>query len=553
MLSTFFGLAALLAYTHYAQGKAKTSAPAGGKRSATAYWLALIFFALSLMSKSMLVTLPCVLLLLDFWPLGRFTLADLRFTVLKPLLLEKIPFFVLAVAVCPITYLAQRAGGYVTPLDAIPLVDRLSNVPLAYARYLLQLIWPVDLVAFYPFPKVISPVLLAAVILLLLAISVAVWLGRKRAPYWLVGWLWFLGTLVPVIGLVAFGGQAMANRFTYFTAIGLFLALALGFRDLAAKFRLPTPVIAGTAGVVLAACLGLTHKQLSYWHDDEALFSHVFDCTKDNRWVQYLDLGILQNRLGYVLETKGRHDEAIAHYRTAIALRPGYYVAHYNLGVALNEQGNYDEAFQQFQTVLSLHPDDIHAIYAMGIILITKGQLDDAMALFQKIIKLNPDFAGAYYQTGVALGKKGLLDDAMAQYQEALKVDPNFVDAHNSLGVALARKGNLDQAIDHFQSALKSEPNNVGALYNLGLACSGQGRLDDAIGLFQKVISLKPDNADAHNNLGLAFSRKGQLDAAIEQFQAALAINPNHVRARKNLDATLQMKGVPLAPPAGTP
>ncbi|MDR3457962.1 MAG: tetratricopeptide repeat protein [Verrucomicrobiae bacterium] len=558
MVSTFFGLAALVAYTYYVQSKKPLPAVAGsaageGKGSARYYTLTLILFAFSLMSKPMLVTLPCVLLLLDYWPFRRILDPGLNFADLKRLLLEKWPFFVLSVALSPITYAAQKAGGYVTSLDAIPWADRLGNIPLAYCRYLWQMIWPVDLVVFYPFPMGISGLLIAAATLLLVLISATVWLERRRAPYALMGWLWFLGTLVPVIGLVTFGGQAMANRFTYFPAIGLFLAVALGLRDVAVRWRFSPGVVAGPAGVILLACLVLTENQLRYWRDDVTLFSHVMDVTKDNRWVHFRDLGILHNRLGYSYESQGKHAEAIAEYRAAIALRPYYYVAHYNLGVALNEAGNLDEAYQHFQTVLQLQPDDVHAMYAMGIILISKGQFDDATALFQKILKLKPDFAGAYYQTGVVLGRKGQVDEAMLQYQEALKLNPDLVEAHNSLGVALARKGNLAEAISHFEAALKADPNNAGALYNLGLAYNGQGQLDMAISLFQKVIALQPENADAHNNLGLALSRQGQLDAAISQFQIALGLNPNHARARKNLDAALKFKGGQPSPSLGTP
>ena len=560
MLSTLFGLAALLAYTGYVQSKKPLPAagnPAGaageGKGSVKCYALTLVFFALSLMSKPMLVTLPCVLLLLDYWPFRRILDPGLKFSDVKRLLVEKWPFFVLSVALCPITYVAQRAGGYVTSLDAIPWSDRLGNMPLAYCRYLWQMIWPVDLVVFYPFPMAISWLLIAGTVLLLLLITAAVWRGRRHAPYALMGWLWFLGTLVPVIGVVTFGGQAMANRFTYFPFIGLFLALALGMRDLAQRWRLPSRVAAGAAGVVLVACAVQTENQMHYWRDDVALFSHVMEVTKDTPWVRFRDLGILHNRLGYVYESEGRHAEAIAEYRTAIALRPYYYVAHYNLGVALNENGNSDEAYQHFQTVLQLRPDDVNAMYAMGIILASKGQLDDATALFQKILKLKPDFAGAYYQTGVVLGRKGQMDEAMAQYQEALKYNPDLVEAHNSLGVALARKGNLDEAIGHFQAALKVSPNNAGAMYNLGLALNSQGQLDGAISLFQKVIALQPANADAHNNLGLAFSRQGRLDAAINEFQVALTLNPNHARARKNLEAALNAKGGQPAPPVSPP
>ncbi len=304
MLSTFFGLAALLAYTNHVRSSSVS------RLWTRDYCLALVFFALSLMSKPMLVTLPCVLLLLDLWPLKRIQNWKLEIRVLKSLVLEKVPFFVITVAFCIITFLAQRAEGLVNSLDAIPLGDRLGNVPIAYVRYLFQTVWPVDLVAFYPFPFQISPLAIAGALLVLLLITVVVRWERERFPWWLFGWLWFLGTLFPVIGVVSFGGQAMANRFMYFPSIGLFLAVALTFQWVTVRWKKSIGVVVGIACSLLAACLVLTVNQMRYWHDDISLFSHVLEVTKDNQWFKLRDTGILHYHLGAALAKAGKTERS---------------------------------------------------------------------------------------------------------------------------------------------------------------------------------------------------------------------------------------------------
>jgi tetratricopeptide (TPR) repeat protein len=490
VLSTLFWMLTLCSYTIYT-GLAKTQ-----PRQAALYYLStLAFFAVGLMCKPMLVTLPAVLLLLDFWPLARCHVRDLG-----RLLAEKIPFLLLSIAASVVTYFVQKSGGAVTTFDKLALPGRLENALVAYARYLGKMFWPENLAVLYPLPKgwPVAVVLLSGFLLLFVSIlAIKLW---RRCPFLLVGWFWFLGTLVPVIGLVQVGEQSMADRYMYVPMIGLLIAIIWLTHGLCSRFNVRNHVQAAAAIAVLIPCLFLTRQQIGFWKNSETLFRHDLAVAGDNP------------------------------------------TAHYKLGVALNEEGEADEALQHFQAVLDLHPDDIHALYAMGVILANKGQLDEATRLFQQTLKQNPDFAGSHYELGLMLGRQGRLDEAIGQYQEAIRINPGWFDAHNSLGIAYARSGRVDEAISQFQAAVNLEPENVGALYNLGLAFNSKGRLDDAIALFQKVLQLKPDFADAHNNLGLAYSRSGRLDAAVAQFQAALTINPNHARARQNLEAALRMK-----------
>ena len=516
VLSTFFGLAALLAYTRYVQERLKAGNQ-GVKAGfiplltspASSYMFALIFFALSLMSKPMLVTLPFVMLLLDYWPLQRMpTIKGDRSPALLRLALEKGPFFVLSAALCAITFLAQRSEGLVNSVERIPMSDRLENVPFAYSRYLLQMIWPVHLTVFYGFPREISPLALAAAALVLVLISAAVWLGRKRSPYWLVGWLWFLVTLVPVNGLVAVGGVAMANRYTYFPSIGIFLAVALSFRDGAVRFRLSTKVVAVVAGVVLAACLGLTENQLRYWRDDVSLFSHAIDVTQDTRWVQFGYSGFLHNRLGNALENEGREADAIVQYRIALMLKPDYADAHEHLGNALASQGKLTEAIQQYEQALQLRPDFADAHDSLGNALASQGKLTEAVQHYERALQLKPDFAGAYCNLGVALARQGELAEAVQHFERALQLKPDFAAVRfnlgytlDNLGLALAAKGQFAEAIKNYRQAIQANPNRAETYFHLGMVLGESGRTRDALVQYREALRLNPELAGALNNL----------------------------------------------------
>ena len=315
VLSTFFALLTLLCYARYVigdkgqgTGNANIKSPAI-RHLSRHYWLALFFFALALMSKPMFVTLPFVLVLLDFWPLGRFR--GPGFGAWRKLVLEKIPFFVLVIASCVVTFLAQKHGGAVIPLEKIPLGLRVENMLVAYALYLQKIFWPARLAVFYPFPPAISNSALAISVIPLVCISAIAWFNKNRYPYLLAGWLWFLGTLVPVIGLVQVGSAAMADRYTYFPSIGIFLAVTLGIRDASAKFHVPKQAVAATAVLAAADCLVLTHRQLGYWSSDISLFSHALAVTPDNDTAR-IDLGGAYQRAGEKSEVDGPISPGIA-------------------------------------------------------------------------------------------------------------------------------------------------------------------------------------------------------------------------------------------------
>jgi tetratricopeptide (TPR) repeat protein len=539
LLSAFFWLLATGVYVGYARRKSRAGAVSSveARHATLDYWLALVFFALGLMCKPVLVTFPFVLLLLDYWPLQRLQIENQQSTFknLQPLLREKVPFFVLAAGSSVITILAHQALGSLDSVSKLPWDTRLENALVSYVRYLGKAFWPSRLAVFYPYPAAWPMWEVVACGLLLLVISGLV-LGTARSrPWWLVGWFWFLGVLVPFIGLVQAGAQAMADRFMYVPAIGLLVGLIWGLHGLAkgGRYQQVGSSVVGGAAVVL--CLALTRQQLGHWKNSETLFRHALEVTANNY--------IAHCALGTALGKEGQIDEAVSQYQEAIRLKPDYALAHYDLGTLLAKKGQTDEAISQFQEALRLKPDYAEAQNNLGNALDKNGQIDKALRQYQEAIRLKPDDALAHNNLGNALDKKGQTDAAISQYQEAIRLKPDAAEAHYNLGNALDKKGQIDEAISHYQEALRLKPDYAEAHYNLGNALDRKGQIDEALRQYQEAIRLKPDDALAHNNLGNALDRKGQINEAISQFQEALRLKPDDAEAHYNLGNALARKG----------
>ena len=570
VLSGCFSLLALMAYARYAekseissQGSVVSSqssavpAAANGPRTADRrslitdhrslfYLLSLCCFAMGLMSKPALpLALPCVLLLLDYWPLGRLEGSTRRAprSTLARLVEEKIPFFVLAVVASVMTILAQKQGGNLAPNAGLPLGARAENALISYCRYLGKLFWPRDLAVFYPRPGhwPLGQVLLAGGVLL--GVSVLVFMQRRRYPFLLMGWLWFLGTLVPVIGLVQAGAQAMADRFAYLPSLGVLIVAIWGASELTRAWHSSVKAFWVASATSIVLCLALTRQQLGYWQDSETLFRRALAVTEDN-WLAH-------NNLGYTLDEKGQADEAIRQYQAALQANPDYADAHNNLGASLDQKGQCDEAIRHYEAALRVQPHHAGAHKNLGLALGKKGQVDEAIRQYEEAIRLKPDEADTHINLGVALAMKGQTDEAIRQFQVALRLKPDHVEAHYNLGRALDLKGQTDEAIGQFQAALRLKPDYADAHNNLGLALGRKGQIAEAISEYQEAIRLRPDHAEAHNNLGIAFYQQGRTTEAIRQFEEALRARPDFTGARKNLDLVLTSRA-PLAPPPGT-
>jgi protein O-mannosyl-transferase len=550
VLSTFFWMLTLLAYARYVQRsevrgqKSGSNLPIGlSFFQSPFYWLGLFFFALGLMSKAMLVTLPCVLLLLDYWPLKRVSEFRIPNSESKQLLLEKIPFFALAVAASVVTFVVQKHGGAVTTVEILPLDARIENALISYCRYLGMMFWPRNLLIFYQHPGYwrLEQMLSAGVFLF--GISMLLFVERRRYPYLLMGWLWFVGTLVPVIGLVQVGIQAMADRYTYVPSLGVLILTIWGVYEMTRGWRYHKGIlsVAGLAAIVF--CLALTRQQIGYWQDSETLSRHTLEITENNNFAR--------NILGDALIRKGQINEAISQYQEAIRLKPDDIIAHNKLGEALFKQGQTDEAIDQFREAVRLNPDDTDPRNNLGDGLFKKGQINEAISQFQEVIRLKPDDAKTRNKLKIALVKKEQSDEAVSQYEEAIRLKPDDANAHENLGIALLNEGQTSGAISQFQEVIRLKPDDAEAHDNLGMAFLRNGQVDEAVSQYQEAIRLKPDYVVARFNLGVAFLNNSQPDKAISQFQEVIRLEPDYPEAQNKLTEAFELKSKSKMQPSG--
>jgi len=463
VLSGCFSLLALIFYGRYAHRRSSgecqepIAKPAPGRALGPLmrdYGLALLFFALGLMSKPMLVTWPFVLLLLDYWPLNRMRKSEFGIRNFQRLLVEKVPFFTLSAASCVVTYAVQRQAGAMTAGEHLPLAARGANALISYCRYLGKLCCPTDLAVFYPYrgnwPLV--EVLLAGG--LIMGLSALLFVKRRRYPFMPMGWLWFIGTLVPVIGLVQVGGQAMADRYSYLPSVGLFILVIWGAYELTLRWRHQGMALSVAGSAALVACLVLTRQQLGYWTDSATLFRHALAVTENN------------------------------------------WLAHIKLGTALVRKGQLDEAVSQFQEALRLNPDYFDALDNLGYALAAKGKFGEAIEDYHMAIQIDSNRPEPFLHLGVALGQLGRTREAVVQYQTALRLNPNLAGALNNLAWALATSPdavlrNGTEAVRLAEHACElthdSEPLFVGTL---AAAYAEAGRFPEAVATAEKAEQL---------------------------------------------------------------
>ena len=419
VLSTLFWLLTMLAYVRYVE-----------RSSAGRYILALIFFALGLLAKPMLVTLPFVLLLLDYWPLDRFS--NSRFSI-RDSIIEKLPFFYLSILSSVITFLVQQKNGAVFSVDIVPFNVRLANAICSYFVYIEKMFWPVRLAVLYPYSIhgiSLVKVLLSATILVL--VTVLVLYNYRRRKYLIVGWLWYLGTLVPVIGIVQVGVQAFADRYTYVPLTGLFIICAFASADLLKNVPLKKYILATSATIILLACTILTTVQLIYWKDSSLLFERALAVTENN-------VHILNN-YGNALGAMGRHKEAAKILEQAVRGLPDSYEIRNNYGKALQNLGKLDEAIEQYQIALKIEPTADFARYNLSVALAAKGNFDAAIEQCRIVLAARPDDAEMHTHLGILLQNQGKLDQAIESYKKALQINPKFQKARENLNAALAQK-----------------------------------------------------------------------------------------------------------------
>jgi len=466
VLSTFFGLLTIYLYVWYLK-----------QPNLRRYALMLICFALGLMAKPMLVTLPVLLLFLDYWPLRRFdtihddVLMDADKRSLRILVQEKVPLFMLVAVSCAMTIYAQHQGNAIRSLADSPLSVRIGNALLTYLGYLGKTFWPHDLAVLYPFPADVSlwkPVVAG---IILAATTFLVIRYRKQHPYLFVGWFWYLCTLVPVIGVVRVGQQAMADRYTYLPLVGIFIMLVFGADKLTAGWRCHRIVLLSATLVTLSLCVLISWRQISFWQNNKTLYDHTLEVTRDNYTIH--------NNIGFALDSEGKLDEALHHYDEAIRIAPWYAKSYLNRGITLRK----------------------------------KGLMDEAVVSVREAIKLNPEFASAYIELGLVMLLKRLPDEAINYFQVALKLDPELADGHYNMGLAYASQGKSQQVIEQFTKTLQLTPDDFDCHYYLGVELAKQGRYDEAITHFRAIMSLNPDpemEQMARQSLNRALQQRGR-------------------------------------------
>ncbi len=490
VLSSFFLLGTIWAYAVYVE-----------RATWRRYLLVVGAYVLALMSKPMVVTLPVALLLLDVWPLRRIRLAGSEGPVYRSLqacLVEKLPLLALALATSVATFIVQKQVGAVAGLSMLPLPLRIKNALIGYVAYLGATVWPANLAAFYPLRDIAEWEVVAAVIILLTLTALA-WRLRNTHPYVIVGWLWYIVTVAPVIGLMQAGEQARADRFMYIPIVGLFVIAAWGGRDLLRRISLPPKSAAAIAAVVIAVAAWVARAQAATWSDSITLWQHAARVTRAN-YIAYENMAQAQRDRGELTQSE-------ANYRTALTLAPahspGYEaIIHNSLGMVLDREGKSDEARQHFADAVRLSPGFAEGRINLANALAASGAFADAIAQFEAAIVLKPDLTEPQVGLGAALLRENKPAEAIPHYREALRLDPKLAEAHNGLGGALAMEGKADEAMAEYQEALRLKP-----------------------------------LPSAHLNIALLLIRKGDVAEARRQLETALSLDPGYTPALQALQA----------------
>ena len=470
VLSTFFWMLTLLAYTHYT------------RRTCFRRYFAVCFsFVLGLLAKPFLVTLPFVLMILDYWPLRRWCIAGVNSSIrhesnTQQIILEKIPLLLFSTLSVYISSKSVQGEGDVISLQLVPMLLRIENALVSYVKYIGKMIWPQDLSVYYPFPDMISAGQLMGAVAVMVSLSaLAIW-GLRRRPYLAVGWFWFLGTLVPVIGLVQVGlWPQMADRWAYVPLTGLFIMIAWGMPELIKAWHHKHKIIAIAAGTVLLFLFINTRVQISHWTNSTTLFKQAVKAVGGSSMSQNnLGNAFILNNLALALLDDGRTDEALNNLMTAVKLVPDSPRVNYNLGYILQQQGKTAEAIRHFKQAVKHNPKYFLAHYYLATALMQSGKLDDAVSHYQSALDLKPDDGNVLNDLANAMVAQGRIPEALSFYSKALLLDPNDHDIHNNMGVALTHQGRFEEAVRYFSMALQLNPNFDDASKNLNKALSKQ-------------------------------------------------------------------------------
>ncbi|MDA3897063.1 MAG: tetratricopeptide repeat protein [Desulfobacteraceae bacterium] len=528
LLSTTFWMLTILTYIRYAR-----------KPDISRYIMVFCSLALGLLAKPMLVTLPCVLLLLDFWPLGRIDLGQTSIArhrdagpMFQPdriarLVMEKIPFLALSIATIALSVASLQVNNQLLDAAAAPMNLRMENAVVSYIAYLGKMVWPTQLAVFYPFPKFVPFWQSFGAAIFLISVSVQVFASARKSPWLITGWLWYMGTLLPVIGLVQGGlWPALADRWAYVPFIGIFIIIAWNVPErISTDHHLKNTAIAITAVAFLCILSVLTWLQAGHWKNSQTLFEHALTVTSGNY--------VAHNNLGNVFFRQGRVEEAIYHFTQANKIKPDYAEAQYNLANAFRDINKKDEAIKHYEQALTIRPNYENACNNLANLLLSQGRTDEAIPYYKRLLQLNPYYEQAQFNLANALKKSGRMGEAVQHYLQVLTINPHEAAAHYNLANAYKNQGQLNKAIRHYRQAIDIQPNNEKALQNLATVLMRQGLVDKAITQYLKALKINPDYVSARYNLGIAYYNTGNIPAAVDCFKAALRLDPDadHIRA----------------------
>jgi len=542
VLSTFFWMTTMWAYVIYSE-----------RPCVTRYLTVLFVFALGLLAKPMLVTLPFVFLLLDYWPLKRLrmglvtagpaiktqhTAKSINYRWLNfRLVLEKLPLLALSLVAAYLSSASLQLSGSIKALDDVPMMLRIANALVSYVKYIGKMIWPHNLAVFYPYPESVPLWQTFGALMLLIGITVLVVWSFRRQPYLSVGWLWYLGTLIPVSGLVQAGlWPEMADRWAYLPFIGLFIMIAWGVPDLANRWQYRRAGLGIITSVVLAALMALTWTQTRYWKNSVRLFEHALAVNQTN-WLAH-------NNLGTALAAQGKNFEAYQHFSESLNNDPGQYNPHNNLGAFLASKNRSTEAIKYFSEALRLNPNSAHAHVNMGTELLKLGKIEPAIGHLNKALKIKPGFPESHNILGLALLRKGKLEAAIGHFRMAFKSKPNYADAQQNLNLALSNHERLNRAAKNMLESMHFHPDDPDLDFKIKDLLEKKKALEQAISYFQKSLSLQPGfNKKDYNDVGIVSETKKSYDKMLRQFQQIMDQRPDFAEVYYHLACIYSRQG----------
>jgi tetratricopeptide (TPR) repeat protein len=568
LLSTFFWMLTLLLYYYYVK-----------KPSLERYLIVFLAFILGLLSKPMLVTLPFVLLLLDFWPMNRIRLVgenitDISKSILNmnnaKLILEKVPLIILSfVMIVYSSRVMSNIGSYIS-IETVPMNLRIKNAIVSYILYIEKMFWPDNLTFFYRFPQEVPMWEVVGALTFILTITILGLKYIKKFPYIIFGWLWFIGTLIPVSGIIQAGAwPEIAERFAYIPLIGLFIIFSWGVPDLLKKLRKKEIFICIAASIIILSLSVKTWSQIGYWKDDFTLCKHALQVSKNNV--------AAHNNLGLAYYNKGEEDKAFRQFQEAIQVEPLNFLAYLNIAkiyfkrnelklalenfekslelnpmipithlsyaLYLTEVGRHEDALKQFNETLKLDPYSSDVQYYISLELEKMGKIDDAKSHLREALKINPKEARVHFELGKILIESGKNDEAQKEFNEVLKMKPEGITDYNALGIILLAKGKNDDAQKYFNKALKIDPKNTFALNALAECSAKKGNNDEAVKYLNESLKIESNNVYTHYKLGTILVTTGRIEEAVTQFNEALRINPDYNEAQVELGNLMQRIG----------